>query len=638
MAGGGAAPAGVPPPSDPGDLRALLSPLRPRTFFEQYYNRRVLHLPATSERGFLAARVYPGSPARSLEPWLRSVHALHAWQSGRVEGKERGEDVDVPESFAAFRARLRRGSSYVAHIPSVHALRAASARAPGSAHARALARFAPLARLRHRLERVLRTPISANVYISGPSAVALAPHTDTTDTVVLQLDGTKAWALCVPPLSAHMRGAVRGAGWREAGLSDADVAELKETELARAHGCTAHPDEALAPGGGYNCRTLTLRTFELLWVPKGVVHAAREAGGGRNVSVHLTLGLQRAGQQYADFVRRALGAPIVRARMHELGASADARWLAEGAAATARARPEAGAGQQTEPAPSRPDGAVEPAGSAEFWAELLEGALDELVGGAEGIVWRRPFPSWALACAEEEAAGAGAGAALARAAHAALDAGALDSSAHNASAWSYCAPARGSGAHSALRTLFDETLRPQLEARVLRAVGRRAREGARGYGRAPLVRAMAASVLRAAGSAAAFEHAVHATMIALALALDEENGALGPAGGVDGGAARARPGWGQLGGAAATGVVLGLGAVLALIGALEALRRRRARAQTAAVRQLLRDFYARRAPDRLADACALERAVRAASAVGLRATRRMLEDKYGAAPPPAAES
>jgi lysine-specific demethylase/histidyl-hydroxylase NO66 len=115
--------------------------------------------------------------------------------------------------------------------------------------------FAPVSRFCRDLEGVLTHPVQANAYLTPPGAAGLAAHHDTHDVFVLQLHGSKHWIVREPVVDAP---------------------------LPR-HRC----DHALAEARPILFET-TLRPGSCLYLPRGVVHAARAQEGS---SLHLTIGV-----------------------------------------------------------------------------------------------------------------------------------------------------------------------------------------------------------------------------------------------------------------------------------------------------------------------------------------------------------
>ena len=100
-----------------------------------------------------------------------------------------------------------------------------------------------LAPFKEKIELSLGGNVSMNIYHSGPSAVALNRHYDKYDVLVLQIEGEKEW-------------------------------EIAATE-----------DEK---GEWFNT---TMVPGDLLYIPKGIWHAATTASGFDSTN-HVTIGLQ----------------------------------------------------------------------------------------------------------------------------------------------------------------------------------------------------------------------------------------------------------------------------------------------------------------------------------------------------------
>lgn len=113
----------------------------------------------------------------------------------------------------------------------------------------------PLTNLCRDLEVALGHRVQANAYLTPPGAAGLAPHHDTHDVFVLQVAGTKSWALREPvveaPLARH--------------VSDHATAAAQPVLL----------EADLTPG-------------DALYIPRGVVHSA---AAQERLSLHLTIGV-----------------------------------------------------------------------------------------------------------------------------------------------------------------------------------------------------------------------------------------------------------------------------------------------------------------------------------------------------------
>ncbi|HVM06238.1 MAG TPA: cupin domain-containing protein [Acidimicrobiales bacterium] len=121
------------------------------------------------------------------------------------------------------------------------------------------------------LELELTHPVQANAYVTPPAARGLAVHHDTHDVLVLQVAGSKRWAVHPPVLELPLR-----------------------TQPWKAS--MGPPAEPLLD--------VELRAGDSLYVPRGFPHSARAQDG---VSIHLTVGvLAWTGEDVArEVVRRA---------------------------------------------------------------------------------------------------------------------------------------------------------------------------------------------------------------------------------------------------------------------------------------------------------------------------------------------
>lgn len=121
------------------------------------------------------------------------------------------------------------------------------------------------------LELELTHPVQANAYVTPPAARGLAVHHDTHDVLVLQVTGSKQWAVHPPVLELPLR-----------------------TQPWKAS--MGPPAEPLLDA--------ELRAGDSLYVPRGFPHSARAQDG---VSIHVTVGvLAWTGEDVArEVVRRA---------------------------------------------------------------------------------------------------------------------------------------------------------------------------------------------------------------------------------------------------------------------------------------------------------------------------------------------
>jgi len=158
------------------------------------------------------------------------------------------------------------------------------------------ARFRIAREARDGLQRRLAVGCSVNVYATPPGGQALDAHYDDHCVFVAQLRGAKRWRLY-------------GGG--------APLPELGAP--------TSPPDPAVLRRGA--CAAVTLRPGDVLYVPRGVVHAATAANDGGEESVHVTVGVDLGPALTA---RGALHAALA-----DRGAAVGAHAALKGAAADA---------------------------------------------------------------------------------------------------------------------------------------------------------------------------------------------------------------------------------------------------------------------------------------------------------------
>jgi hypothetical protein len=113
-----------------------------------------------------------------------------------------------------------------------------------------------IASLAHSIEAELNFPVQVNAYITPPGSRGLVPHYDDHDVLILQIHGSKMWHLYegvhIPPHRMQRR------------------------------------DKAVPPGDLSPPTDLRLEAGEVLYLPRGLVHAADTDA---DTSVHLTVGV-----------------------------------------------------------------------------------------------------------------------------------------------------------------------------------------------------------------------------------------------------------------------------------------------------------------------------------------------------------
>jgi hypothetical protein len=125
---------------------------------------------------------------------------------------------------------------------------------------------AAMLRLRHEIERAVHGAVHVNLYVTPRNAQGFSPHWDTHDAIVLQFAGSKEWLIYDSPITLPTnRQPLRAGQWTP-----------------------------VAPS-----LTVTLDAGDLLYIPRGFVHAARARD---DISGHATIGLYT--YTYADLLRQ----------------------------------------------------------------------------------------------------------------------------------------------------------------------------------------------------------------------------------------------------------------------------------------------------------------------------------------------
>lgn len=277
---------------------ARLLPLPAGEFFRTYYGQRVL-LPGRGRRIDPASVWSPEDLPAALGAMLEE--GLLDRITPRTGGRplELRANASVGEAVDEFERRLRGGTSFTIALEYVSERRR------------------PLQWLADALFNASGLPSTIHIYASAPGAQVLPPHTDMTDIIVWQLAGHKEWRVCIPGsvrrgvrarLASGLRqlrggrraaaGGLAGGGAPEAAaLDDAQLSELQELRKRNIQGGTVYAE---AEAAGLGCTSFHMSPGDVLYMPKGVIHYALTNASA--VSYHLTLGLDRRGQQWLDII------------------------------------------------------------------------------------------------------------------------------------------------------------------------------------------------------------------------------------------------------------------------------------------------------------------------------------------------
>lgn len=245
----------------------LIDPIAPETFFKEHYERKPLLI-----RGKDPERFKPLLSVEAIDRYLAGsvpaypdvflVDAARELKPEDYSFPEAGGRLDLPRAYQLF------DTGATISLSQLHD------------------RIPELAALCRAVERTFSTHFQTNIYLSPRNAQGFKTHYDTHDVFALQVSGSKRWTLY-------------------------ENGETTGVELPL-QGQAFEPEVHLP---GPVTEELTLHAGDVLYCPRGVLHAARST---EEVSLHITLGLM--GRTWADVMIEAiseacLASPAFRAHL-----------------------------------------------------------------------------------------------------------------------------------------------------------------------------------------------------------------------------------------------------------------------------------------------------------------------------------
>jgi ribosomal protein L16 Arg81 hydroxylase len=224
------------------DVTALLAPVRPEDFFSEHWERKPLHLSRED------ARYYDSILTNEdLEKIISSADLRYP----AIQLARNGSYL-APEAYTK---NLKHGTEFFNGVPDLTQIQS-EYRSGATVVLPALQRtWAPLRELCAVLEEDFSHAVHANAYLTPGDSPGFTPHYDTHDVFVLQIAGRKRWHVFEPPLKLpHRSQPFTPIGY----ALPAPILELE-----------------LKPG-------------DLLYLPRGYVHAAHTSDGH---SAHITIGM-----------------------------------------------------------------------------------------------------------------------------------------------------------------------------------------------------------------------------------------------------------------------------------------------------------------------------------------------------------
>jgi len=220
----------------------LLAPALPEGFFRDHWERKPLHV----SRG--DAHYYDFVLTNEdLEKIISSTDLRYP----AIQLARNGAYL-APEAYTK---NIKHGSEFFNGVPDIAQIQS-EYRSGSTVVLPALQRtWAPLRQLCEALENDFSHPVHANAYLTPGDSPGFTPHYDTHEVFVLQVAGSKRWRVFEPPLTLpHRTQPFTPAGY----VLPAPILELE------------------------------LKQGDLLYLPRGYVHAAHTSSGH---SAHVTIGI-----------------------------------------------------------------------------------------------------------------------------------------------------------------------------------------------------------------------------------------------------------------------------------------------------------------------------------------------------------
>ncbi|GAB1816024.1 cupin domain-containing protein [Mycobacterium sp. MUNTM1] len=215
----------------------MLEPLSAQTFLDEIWAQKPYHV-ARCRAGYFEG-LLPGPSALDhlLELFRREPPAVRLMRGKFKKGADSYRLGDGGLDVAAIRGDFADGYTIVVDAVERYSRSVAS--------------------LAHAIEVELNVPVQVNAYATPPGSQGLVPHYDDHDVLILQIEGSKIWHLY-------------------------DGVDIPPHRLRR-------DDKTVRIGGLPSPTDLRLAAGDVLYLPRGRVHAAETPASGP--SVHLTVGL-----------------------------------------------------------------------------------------------------------------------------------------------------------------------------------------------------------------------------------------------------------------------------------------------------------------------------------------------------------
>ena len=238
------------------DFERMLSPIEPATFFNEYWEKRPL----------VISRSQPDYYRELLS--MKDIDSIIRFTKYKLSGVELVKDG----------SKVPPGSSEIGNyinsdgVPDVNKLYNAYCQGYSFVINGLHERWKPVSVFQRNLEVFLNHPVSINMYMTPKNSRGFAPHFDTHEVFIVQVEGSKLWRIYDSPITLPV--------------------------LSNQKDLPKFTNELSTP-----VTEICLNAGDLLYIPRGYIH---EACTSESFSIHLTAGVHVF--RWSDLMKEAITA------------------------------------------------------------------------------------------------------------------------------------------------------------------------------------------------------------------------------------------------------------------------------------------------------------------------------------------
>jgi cupin superfamily protein len=245
------------------DFESLISPYTTDQFFSEYWETKPLSISGRQTDYY--ATLLSGSDIDYILSTSFLLDRSHVELLGKIDNPELLGKDHVSAAYQAY----RQGASFRIRGINRH--------------------WKPLWLLCRDIEEVFAFPVGANLYCTPKNSHGLDRHYDRHDTLILQIAGSKHWALYSSPEKLPLEH-VPLMGFEKLG------------EATQYRGAPVVGDVVARTAGEEPINEFVMEPGDLLYLPRGFVHEARTS---EDISVHVTIGIHAL--TWLDLIAVSLG-------------------------------------------------------------------------------------------------------------------------------------------------------------------------------------------------------------------------------------------------------------------------------------------------------------------------------------------